>query len=138
MFRSFFCRHADGQFQLDDWDGLWAILAIITIRKCRNKQNHFRSSRRDIAREVAFPHDRNDIAEAISGDPAPEQAVILVETLETLMRRLNGRQRQVLSRYLQGHSVPEISLELQRTERTIRRVLQHVREELETMHAADG
>jgi RNA polymerase sigma-70 factor (ECF subfamily) len=34
VFKSFFARHADGQYKLDSWDSLWALLTTITLRKC--------------------------------------------------------------------------------------------------------
>src|SRR5438552_2680938 len=37
VFRSFFARHADGQLDLADWDGLWALLVVLTLRKCGRK-----------------------------------------------------------------------------------------------------
>jgi hypothetical protein len=35
VYKSFFRRHAEGEFDLDGWDRLWAVLATITINKCR-------------------------------------------------------------------------------------------------------
>ena len=34
VYRSFFGRHAAGQFDFDGWDGLWSLLTTITVRKC--------------------------------------------------------------------------------------------------------
>src|SRR5262245_48590466 len=45
VFRSFFHRHAEGQFELDGWDGIWAMLTVITVRKCSNKREHFKAAR---------------------------------------------------------------------------------------------
>src|SRR5437870_434016 len=41
VFRSFFSRQAGGQFDLDDWDGVWALLTLITLRKCGHRVEHF-------------------------------------------------------------------------------------------------
>jgi len=130
VFRSFFTRQTDGQFHVDSWDGLWAILTVITVRKCLNKQKHYRADRRDIRREVGVPGE-HDIPRAISQDPTPEQAAILTEVLQSVMRRMGSRHRLILSLHLEGYSVPEISTHLGRTERTVRRVLLGVREQLE-------
>src|SRR2546423_973538 len=52
VFRSFFARQADGQFVLEDWDGLWGLLTLITLRKCHRQFERFTAGRRDVRREV--------------------------------------------------------------------------------------
>jgi RNA polymerase sigma-70 factor, ECF subfamily len=37
VFKSFFRRQADGQFNLTDWDSLWSLLVVITLRKCGHR-----------------------------------------------------------------------------------------------------
>ena len=132
VFRSFFGRYAAGQFQAEDWGEIWTILTVITVRKCRNKQQHYRAQRRDVAREVQ-PAASTDFIAAVSREPSPEEAAMLTETLEALMRKRSGNQLAILSLHLQGFSVLEISDRLNRTERTVRRTLQHVRDELEEL-----
>src|SRR5437016_14196174 len=43
-FRSFFLRHAEGRWDLIGWDGLWGLLARITVRKCGRRIEHFRAA----------------------------------------------------------------------------------------------
>src|SRR6186997_3222711 len=50
--RSFFARQLDGQFELVNWENLWSLLTLITIRKCANQNHHYRAECRDVAREV--------------------------------------------------------------------------------------
>src|SRR5262245_9503345 len=33
-FKSFFVRHRAGKLDVGDWDGLWNLLTLITLRKC--------------------------------------------------------------------------------------------------------
>src|SRR4051812_14113370 len=47
VFRSFFARQAGGQFDLDDWNSLWSLLTVITLRKCGHRVEYFRAARRD-------------------------------------------------------------------------------------------
>ena len=130
VFRSFFDRYAKGQFESDDWDQIWTILTVITIRKCHNKQQHFRTQRRDVGREFQPPAEAADFLDAVSREPTPEQAAILTETLEDVMAQLSPIQRKILALHLQGLSVREIGDHLERTERTVRRILQQIRDEL--------
>jgi RNA polymerase sigma-70 factor (ECF subfamily) len=131
--RSFFVRHGNGEFTLTNWDSLWGLLAIITLRKCGHCAEHFHAACRDVRREsaAAVSSDADVLWEAFALDPTPSQAAILTETVERLMAQLNERERQMLTLCLQGFSVPEISLQVARTQRTVRRLLERVRRWLE-------
>ena len=50
VLRSFFTRHADGQFDLEGWDSLWSLLATITLRKCGRRIERFGTAGRDVSR----------------------------------------------------------------------------------------
>lgn len=62
--------------------------------------------------------------------PLPEEAAMLAELVAQLMDKLDERQRQILTMRLQGYSIEEISDEVGRTERTVIRILNHIREQL--------
>ena len=52
VFKSFFRVHNDGKVDLASWDSMWALLTVITLRKCGHRVEYFRAGRRDVAREV--------------------------------------------------------------------------------------
>lgn len=134
VYKSFFVRAADGQFEFDNWDSLWAILSVITLRKCGHRVEHFRAACRDIRREQTPIADIDaSIAsfEAIARDPLPSEAAALTETLEQVMQQLDEREQQILTLRLQGYSTAEIAPLVQRTDRTVRLVLERVRKLLE-------
>lgn len=134
VYKSFFLRAADGQFEFENWDSLWTILAVITLRKCGHKVEHFRAACRDVRREQAPIADINEsIAsfQAIARDPQPSEAAALTETLEQIMQQLDEREQQILTLRLQGYSTTEIAPLVQRTDRTVRLVLERVRKLLE-------
>jgi RNA polymerase sigma-70 factor (ECF subfamily) len=138
VFRSFFVRQAEGQFNLGDWDDLWSLLVRITVRKCGRRVAAFCAERRDVRREVR--PDVSDPAawrgwEAMAQEPAPDEVVCLTDMVESLMRGLDPTQREILLLRLQGHTVPEISGKVGRTERTVHRVLSQVRERLKRLEA---
>ena len=135
VFRSFFVRQAKGQFDLDDWDGLWSLLARITLRTRGRQMGRFHAERREVGREVTpTASDGESRCEeevaACDPHPTPQQAAILTETLEQVMRGLEDQQRQMVVLRLQGYTVPEISRQIGRTERTVHRVLSRVRDTL--------
>jgi RNA polymerase sigma-70 factor (ECF subfamily) len=141
VYRSFFRRHADGQFRIEDWDGLWAMLTVITVRKCANCNQFFRADKRDVRREAdmsAPPGRAGPAWEAPSREPTPEEAAMLAETVAGLMGELGARARDILALSLQGYTTEEIGEQLGRARRTVRRVRERVKNRLERMLAAAG
>jgi RNA polymerase sigma-70 factor (ECF subfamily) len=141
VFRSFFVRNAEGQFgNFESWDNLWAVLVVMTLRKCGRRVDYFHAARRDVEREVPSPA----TPESSAGDlgptgpePTPSEAAMLTETVEQLMNQLEGRHRQILALSLQGFGPAEVSAQVGCTERTVYRVLETVREWLEEMRAQE-
>lgn len=122
--RSFFRRQRAGQFQIPDWESLWHLLTLITIRKCVNAVEHWTAGKRDLNLELPLT------TPAPSREPTPEDAAVLTETLEQLMARLTAREQEILSLHLQGYEISEIGERVGRTRRTVRRALDHARSEL--------
>jgi RNA polymerase sigma-70 factor (ECF subfamily) len=137
VFRSFFLRCQDGGFEFDSWASLWSVLLLITLRKCGNHLQHFQAARRRIDREIV-PVGFGDSSPgwlATDPEPTPEQAAVLTETVEMLLRRLEARDREILTLHLQGCDAPEISARIGRARRTVRRVLDRIRHTLERLLA---
>src|SRR5262245_7042739 len=51
-FKSFFVRLPAGKLAVGDWDGLWSLLALITLRKCADRGEYLLAGRRGAAREA--------------------------------------------------------------------------------------
>jgi RNA polymerase sigma-70 factor (ECF subfamily) len=134
-YRSFFRRQRAGQFKLDNWDNLWGILAVITLRKCGNRVRYFHQARRDVHREVPLRASQEARAawEAIARDPSPSEAVVLAETVQRMMSNLEPHERDIVSMHLQGYAIAEISNEVRYAERTVRRTLERIRKRLRRM-----
>jgi RNA polymerase sigma-70 factor (ECF subfamily) len=136
VYKSFFIRFAEGQFDLKSWDSLWSLLTVLTVRKCGQRIDYFHAARRDVRGEVPLspsPAGLSDHAtrtpwEAIAREPTPAEAAILTELVEQVQRGLEPRHRAIVSLALQGHGPAEVSAQLGCSERTVRRVLERVRE----------
>ena len=140
-YKSFFLRYGAGKVDVHDWGNLWGLLTVITVRKCFDRVEHHRAACRDVHREAAGQRDAGETApggEAVARDPMPEEAVVLAETVEQLLRSLEVEERPVLEMSLQGYTSQEISEQLGRSERTVRRLRERVRKRLERMQLADG
>ena len=132
VYKSFFARYEAGQFVVADWDSLWGLLTCIAVRKCANRVRFWQAARRESGREVSLssagvsPEDRQLSAR----EPTPAEAAALTETLEHLMQGLPAFDREVLVLHLQGHDIPDISVRVARSERTVRRALELARLQL--------
>ncbi len=130
VFRSFFTRFEAGQFQFGDWDNLWTVLALITVRKCANRSEFWQAAKRDLQREQNSPQMRDSLENALAREPTPSEAASLSETVEKLMKTVPERDRSVLSLHLQGCDIAAISTQIKCTERTVRRSLERTRRTL--------
>jgi RNA polymerase sigma-70 factor (ECF subfamily) len=110
VFRTFFRRAAQGQFDLDGADALWALLAEITLRKCGRWHRHFAARKRG-GGLAAVPIDEIEPGHepADSREPSPADATELLELLERLLRDLGEPERLVCEMRLQGFDVAEIA-----------------------------
>jgi RNA polymerase sigma-70 factor (ECF subfamily) len=139
VFKSFFRRAGQGQFQLDSADDLWALLVSLTLHKCGHRADYFRAARRSIQRE-AQPQERATESatapcEALAREPTPVEAAILAETLERLLDGLEDHQKQIVQLSLEGAAPADIGPQVGVTQRTVQRVLKGVRERLERWRA---
>jgi RNA polymerase sigma-70 factor (ECF subfamily) len=135
VYKSFLLRYSELPLDEDENGGLWALLTLITLRKCADRARYFGAERRNIAREAqaASADAHEPWREAIGREPTPEQATMLTETLEQLLVDLDTSERQMLELSLQGFSTQEISEQLGRAERSVRRFRERVRKQLERM-----
>jgi RNA polymerase sigma-70 factor (ECF subfamily) len=138
VLKSFFVRHAAGEYELSNWDSLWSLLAVITLRKCGYRTRYFRAARRDVRREaVPRPGDDESVAswEALASDPTPSDAACLVETVEQLLRGFDNRERAAVELALRGRKAPQISAEIGMAERSVYRVLTRLEARLKRLRA---
>lgn len=137
VFNSFFRRQGLGEYELVNWDGLWGLLALITIRKCAQKEAYFRSERRGAGREftlASLAEDSQALWEPLTKEPTPSQAMILKESLEKIMRQLSDQERKILAFHLQGLSVDDIAAQVLCSKRSVQRTLKRVRKLLHREH----
>ena len=134
-FKSFFLRYGDEALAAEGWDGLWGLLTTITLRKCADRARYHRAECRDMAREARAPAEDAPWLEAVGHEPTPDQAAVLAETLGQLLNGLDGDERPIIELSLQGYSTQEISEQLGRAERSVRRLRERVRRQLERLRA---
>lgn len=119
VFRSLFTRLRDGALECGSCEQLWALLTIITLRRCANRRAHATAACRDVRTESSLPGDTLPGREV-----GPEEAATLADLLVHLQLRLSPLFRMIVEKTLQGLTVAAISGELGCPERTVRRVRQ--------------
>lgn len=139
-YKSFFVRQREGELEIGNWDSLWGLLTLITLRKCADRAAYYGAEKRDVKREQA---PAADTASTVPGDwaldrePRPEEAVVLTETVESLFTHMDDPdERAILELSLQGYTALEISEKLQRAERSVRRLRERIRKKLERLQEA--
>jgi DNA-directed RNA polymerase specialized sigma24 family protein len=123
-----FCRGAAwGRFPaLGDRDGLWRLLATITLHKVRDAIEHTGRQKRDAGRvrEAAA----SELDELFGREPAPEMVAQVSDLWERLLACLGDEGLRRLARLkLDGHTDEEIAALLGIAERTVRRKVHLIR-----------
>jgi RNA polymerase sigma-70 factor (ECF subfamily) len=128
VFRTFFRHAANRDFDLNDESALWALLAEIALRKCGRWSRHFAARKRggEWQAESLQSCDPED-EPADPREPSPDDAVMLVDLVEELLRGMDERTRLVCEMRLQGHAVAEIAARAGCTEATVFRKLDTIK-----------
>lgn len=138
VYKSFLIRYGDGALAAEGWEGLWGLLTLITIRKCADRARYYEADCRNLHREAGAPVSADSAASwlhATGREPTPDEAAVLTETVEELLGRLQGDERAIVELSLQGFSTQEISEQMGRAERSVRRLRERIRKHLEQQQA---
>lgn len=126
-YRSFFRKSQQDEFEkLDDGDDMWRLLAAITINKLLSQCAFHGAAKRSIAEEASvngFATVLRVSPDAIAREPAPDEAVAMIDELQNVMETLEELPRKVLELRLTGLDPKEIAAEVFRSPRSVRRIL---------------
>jgi RNA polymerase sigma-70 factor (ECF subfamily) len=134
VYRSFFGRLQEGQYELQTGRDLWNLLVRMTLNKICRQATYHQRQKRDMGQEQVAGQSSVEVplANLARGDePDPQDAVLLVETVEKLMNSLKPEDRPIIELRLQGYKTPEIAQQTGRAERSIRRIFERLKEKLE-------
>ena len=115
--------------RLDGWGDLWAILVIITVRKCHNRGRRYQTEGRDVSREHRAVEPRHG---GRSRDPRSRSHAARSRHAQRPGRAPDEHaprraKREILSLALQGCTPSEIAPLVGRTRRTVNRLLARVK-----------
>jgi RNA polymerase sigma factor (sigma-70 family) len=121
----------EDRLNLDGRGSLWPLLARIAICKYHDLVEAAHAQKRDAAREAHLQEviPEGALWEPAASEPSPLEEAAAAETVELIASRLGDeRQRQILAMHLGDYKVSEIANEVQLSERTVKRVLQKIRD----------
>lgn len=128
VFRTFFRRATEGEYDVPEGEELWKLLLIISLNKIRALAAFHKAAKRDVATTVAIsPGDR------LHGDAGAdqEQALCVLEMIiDEALADLPEVQREIIRLRIEGHGVEEISASTKRSKRSVERALQQFRSRL--------
>lgn len=139
-FKSFFARQKKGEFQPEDWDELSTLLTYLTVCKVDRRIRKYLAGKRDVRRETAPAANEDGETsgfQAAAPDPTPAEAAMLTDTVQELMARLEPVDQQILTMRLQGHTTAEIAAAVSKSERTVFRVLDGIRDHVRQLVGKD-
>jgi RNA polymerase sigma factor (sigma-70 family) len=130
-YRSFFVRARDGRIVLERAGDLWQLLLAITLNKLHRLVKHHQAKKRAVGREQAEGRQAPRTAPEPAYDSFTVEALALAEALAKIRQTSTAVDFRVVELRLQGYTVEEIAAEMQRGERTVRRVLERTKLQLE-------
>ena len=126
-YRSFFIGAREGQFVLERSGDLWRLLVSITLHKLYHQERSNRAAKRSVEAESPFVSAEGGL---FGREPSPDEAIAIADQLESLMASLDRFGRRVLELRLQEENLAAIASDTGRSERTVRRTLETIRQRL--------
>jgi RNA polymerase sigma-70 factor (ECF subfamily) len=137
VYRSFFSAAREGRYEVQRGGDLWRLLVTITLNKLYHQVKRNTRAKRAADRECHLI-DADGAAgvplHLLSQEPSPAEAAALTDELEQLFTKLGPLERRMVELRLQGYQLDEIAERTDRSERTVRRVLEEVKEHLQAWH----
>jgi RNA polymerase sigma-70 factor, ECF subfamily len=135
VFRTFFRRAAQGQYDVPDGEDLWKLFMIIALHKIRSAGRFHRAAKRDVR---ATANNLSD-ARAEHRLAAPDEAALatLRLVIDELLSALPPSMRAIVELRVEGREVEEIAQRTQRSRRSVERALHEFRARLSPLIGED-
>ena len=129
VFRTFFRRHSDGQFDFESAYDVWHLLAAITYRKVINTVKYHRRELRDAAKETPASASASiEQPRFVDPQPGPESVMLMIDYTRWILEQLPEQYQDVVRLRMEGYDVREVAERVDVSERTVKRVLARVRD----------
>jgi RNA polymerase sigma factor (sigma-70 family) len=132
---SFFIGARNGRYVLERSGQLWQLLVAITLHKVHTQARRHSAGKRALDQETSAGFPPLDAA-LLCEEPTPDEAAVLTDTLEHVLRQLEPFQRRTFELRLQGYGIGEIAAEVRCSRPTVRRALDCAQRVLEQLGSA--
>ena len=126
-YRSFFVHAKNEEYQLARSGDLWRLLASITLNKLYRQIEKQTAAKRSVKRET--PADNSLAAEV--PDPSAAECVGVIEQMHLAIKGLSTDERLVLTAWLQGQPIGEISESIGKSGANACRLMARARQRVE-------
>lgn len=132
VFRTFFRRVSQGQYDVGDQEDLWRLLLVMALNKIRSSGTYHRAAKRDIGSTQSLP----DQLPESEGKGGSDMALnVLKMTIQELVGAMPVEQQTIVMLRIEGYEVQEIAAKTGRAKRSVERILQAFRGQLQ--HSLD-
>ena len=136
VFRTFFRRAAEGNYDVPDGEEIWNLLLVIALNKIRGAWVHHKAAKRDVRRTRTGEANELAIQNAAGKDEAALSVLRMV--VDDVLEGLPESHRRMIELRIDGHEVAEISRVVGRSKRSVERVLQDFRHRMgELIHEVE-
>lgn len=126
VFGSFFRRASQGCYEVPAGEELWKLLLVIALHKIRDQGSFHRAQRRDVRRTAGG----EALAQTLPGSAGQAECAFLEAVVHEALEKLPELTRHVVELRMEGYEVAEIARAVDRSKRTVERVLQEARSAL--------
>ncbi len=130
VFRTFFRRVVENDYQVPEGFELWGLLLVIAMNKVREKGSYHRAAKRDVRKTVQV-EGFETFVRARTGSVDVESDVSLL--IRDAMELMPEAHRAVIGLRIEGYEVAEIADRMQRSKRSVERLLQDARRRLRSL-----
>jgi RNA polymerase sigma-70 factor (ECF subfamily) len=135
VFRRFFGRVLQGDYDVPPGEELWGLFLVITLNKIRAEESFHRAGKRDV-RLTVTPEDLDAVSPSTAADD--DAALTWLQlTIDETLERLPEAHRTMVELRIQGFEVADIAEQTGRSKRTVERALQDIRTRLRTVLDAE-
>jgi RNA polymerase sigma-70 factor (ECF subfamily) len=136
VFRTFFRRVAEGNYDVPDGEEIWKLLLVIALHKIRDAGVYHKAAKRDVRRTSSG--EANDLAIQNAAGKDEAALAVLQMVVNDVLEGLPESHRRMIELRIEGHEVAEISQEVGRSKRSVERVLQVFRQRMDGLiHEVD-
>jgi len=131
VFRTFFRKAAVGLYDVPPGEELWRLFLVITLNKIRVQGHFHRAAKRDLRLATRDAALEQSLATKAGQD---EHALTELEiVIEGILKSLPPIHKRVVELRIAGFEVSEIARTINRSKRTVERILQAFRSELRAL-----